>query len=226
MYSRDLTIFQSTGKRRYGHPALTGVLPQPWLPLKKGQTLVNREQGVSNGKSSEAVVLTLRKRYSSLRKASRPAVEGVEAIGLRLNESRSEENGGYSDRDSTLINPWSEGHIETPSASVTPGAKILQHRLSFDDASGVIALPDHANWLMEEADSDSEEDVGSAASASTPTPHPHVRHDADPTNSNDSGPSHIATHMSPTSPSKQRHGTYFHHPERRRQQIPGAFPKI
>lgn len=186
---------------------------------------MNREQGVSNGKSSEAVVLTLRKRYSSLRKASRP-VEGVEAIGLRLNESRSEENGGYSDRDSTLINPWSEGHNETPSASVTPGAKILQHRLSFDDASGVIALPDHANWLMEEADSDSEEDVGSAASASTPTPHPHVRHDADPTNSNESGPSHIATHMSPTSPSKQRHGTYFHHPERRRQQIPGAFPKI
>ncbi|KAF5354076.1 hypothetical protein D9756_007257 [Leucocoprinus leucothites] len=31
----------NTGKRRYGHPALNGVLPEPWLPLKKGQTLIN-----------------------------------------------------------------------------------------------------------------------------------------------------------------------------------------
>ncbi|KAI0073303.1 DUF221-domain-containing protein [Panus rudis PR-1116 ss-1] len=27
----------NTGKWRYGHPALTGVLPRPWLPLKKRQ---------------------------------------------------------------------------------------------------------------------------------------------------------------------------------------------
>ncbi|TFY73230.1 hypothetical protein EWM64_g10782, partial [Hericium alpestre] len=41
----------NTGKRRYGHPVLTGVLPQPWLPLKKGQTLVNARPQKAGAKS-------------------------------------------------------------------------------------------------------------------------------------------------------------------------------
>ncbi|SRR5258708_6878285 len=71
----DLAVL-STGKRRYGHPALNGPLPQPWLPLKKGQTLANfvdRDHGEGNGSSSvsdshaQAVVLTLRRRYNTIR---------------------------------------------------------------------------------------------------------------------------------------------------------------
>ncbi|EEB88492.1 hypothetical protein MPER_13641, partial [Moniliophthora perniciosa FA553] len=61
----------NTGKRRYGHPALTGVLHEPWLPLKKGQTINNstsndreRGGGLSRSNPNQAVVLTLRKRPS------------------------------------------------------------------------------------------------------------------------------------------------------------------
>ena len=73
-------VLLSTGKRRYGHPALNGVLPQPWLPLKKGQTLANfvdHDESEQNGdrgarkygpSNQEAVVLTLRRRYSVMRK--------------------------------------------------------------------------------------------------------------------------------------------------------------
>jgi calcium permeable stress-gated cation channel len=68
----------NTGKKRYGHPALNGVLPEPWLPIKKGQSLVNNARsntyngGGSAGapKREEAVLLTLRKRPSLVNKDS------------------------------------------------------------------------------------------------------------------------------------------------------------
>ena len=159
---------------------------------------------MSNGKSNEAVVLTMRKRYSSLRKASRPTDEA-------LNMSRSDIDVG----DPSMQNPWSD-------APESPVTRRLHHRLSFDGASGVIILPEEPNWIMEDVDSDSEDE-----SSRTPTP-PAIRdavHDAD---SSVAASTSRHTHAAP-SPTKHRHGTYFHHPERRRhghQSIPGAFPKI
>lgn len=213
-------VFFSTGRRRYGHPALNGVLPQPWLPLKKGQTLVNRETANQNGSSNEAVVLTLRKRYSSIRKGKR---------GRTISQSLAQEPGvglgreGYSDAESTLGNPWSD--LRTDERRASQSARKVNHRLSFDDASGVIILPEEAHWLMEDVDSDSEEDYGNDTTPSTSSVH-----ENQPSSSAgvDGG---IVTSLSQTSPviaaspSIQRHGTYFHHPEKRRQTIPGAFPR-
>ncbi|TDL20250.1 DUF221-domain-containing protein [Rickenella mellea] len=197
----------NTGKRRYAHPALNGVLPQPWLPLKKGQTLVNRSRPEANGApKDEAVVLTLRKRFSAVRKSSRkPASENRGTAGDAFDH-----NGlAGDDREANISplddNPWSEG------ARLRP--RPLNHRLSFDGASGVIVLPEDGDWIMEEAETDSDEDYGNGGSRSSPseTPtQPNV-----PASSSASG----------ATPSKQRHGTYYHHPERRRQTIPGAFPR-
>lgn len=123
----------------------------------------------------------------------------------------------YTDEDpSAAMNPWSEtpvnGH-QTPAR-----ARVITHRLSFDGATGIIALPEDAQWMMEDAETDSDEDYGT-------TPSPTNASEADVAadlTMEASGSSPGTTH---TSPKKTRHGTYFHHPERRRQTIPGAFPR-
>ncbi|KAH8109916.1 DUF221-domain-containing protein [Phellopilus nigrolimitatus] len=211
----------NTGRRRYGHPALNGVLPQPWLPLKKGQTLVNREAASPNGKSDEAVVLTLRKRYSTIRKGSRIRTTSQSSTHvLDGGEQINRMEGGYTDADPALTNPWSDLRPGAARRSESTRSRALNHRLSFDDASGVIVLPEDAHWLMEDVDSDSEEDYGVNAAPATESDL-----DLSPTTDvNGAGPS-SAGQAAVISPSKQRHGTYYHHPEKRRQTIPGAFPR-
>ncbi|KAJ6460924.1 hypothetical protein C8R45DRAFT_1220848 [Mycena sanguinolenta] len=199
----------NTGKRRYMHPALNGVLPQPWLPLKKGQTLSNNDQRGSpranKDSNGQAVVLTLRKRPSVRQRQSEfmddtPLSDAAPGDSLEPGRTRS-----------------SEGRRTAN----------LSHRLSFDPASGVINLPDNDDWLDEDEDSDQdfgtqtggmENSVGSLNDLEAPA-----------SNSNSEG-EHTMLDMpltgSPNTPSRlSRYGTYFHHPERRRQVIPGAFPR-
>ncbi|EKM55342.1 uncharacterized protein PHACADRAFT_255901 [Phanerochaete carnosa HHB-10118-sp] len=126
----------NTGKRRYGHPALNGVLPQPWLPLKKGQTLRNgppAAPGASSTDTTPAVVLTLRKRRSVARTI--PTRSQTEPVPRTM--------------DDATANPWQDAPSERP--------RHLTHRLSFDHASGVIMLPEDGAWLDEETDSDEED---------------------------------------------------------------------
>ncbi len=182
--------YVSTGKRRYGHPALNGVLPQPWLPLKQGQSIRN---GVHSGlgptpDTTPAVVLTLRKRHSIMRPRSEIArIRPVDADSTRsLPDTRAEE---------AIANPW---HDTTPRPNATRHQS-LQHRLSFDQPSGVIMLPDE-EWLGEESDSDEDyiPEVGNEAI------NERVSHGS-------------LTEGGPHSPSSsKRYGTYYHHPERRK----------
>ncbi|CAL1714678.1 unnamed protein product [Somion occarium] len=176
----------NTGKRRYGHPALTGVLPQPWLPLKKGQSMTNGRLGDEEGgaQDTKPVVLTLRKRYSIARQPPTTRTENdLASVGV---------NG----------NPWEDN---APGPSTRPIAHAINHRLSFDAASGVIMLPDSGDWLEGDS-SDSEEDYG----AQSPVP------DA---SSQDAALQEAWAGESSTSVSQspnKRYTTYFHHPERRK----------
>jgi calcium permeable stress-gated cation channel len=193
-------IFISTGKRRYGHPALNGVLPEPWLPLKKGQSLVNNDPSRGTRTTNDpnaAVVLTLRNRVSLVRRASRhieasPAQSSVGLDGVAADDTAS---------NPIVANPWDDTSLVVPRRSRTTSV-LLNHRISFDGASGVINLPDDGDWLVEDIDSD-EEDYGISAADVTSSP----------------------IDVGPSSPPKRRYGTYYHHPERRRQSIPGAFPR-
>jgi hypothetical protein len=126
----------------------------------------------------------------------------------------------------------------------------LHHRLSFDHGSGVIMLPDDAeDWLDlvdEDVDSD-EEPLGPR--------HPNVGEDVHDNGEGGVGgeleqsvaslvstestaatpvvgvgsPAGGVVVVSPTGKRTSRYGTYFHHPERRRERqsysIPGAFPR-
>ncbi|GLB41104.1 putative cytosolic domain of 10TM putative phosphate transporter [Lyophyllum shimeji] len=198
----------NTGKRRYGHPALTGVLPEPWLPLKKGQTLANhnhRGDAPRVTKDNEAVVLTLRKRYNSVRGA-RPPSRTPSLAG----PSNGLGTAGDVMHDSGVQNPWED----SPPRPHRSGNNGLNHRLSFDVASGVIMLPESGDWLQDDTDSD-EEDFGTENTGGLDRS---ITEASDP--GNDQGSTSPTTSPSRTS----RYGTYFHHPERRRQPIPGAFP--
>ncbi|KAG0698644.1 hypothetical protein DFH29DRAFT_810066 [Suillus ampliporus] len=211
----------NTGKRRYGHPALTGVLPEPWLPLKKGQTLVNGHHAGGPRASryvNQGIVLNLRNRYTVLRgkiRASRqyrPATDGI-----LTDMSTFENQDGVPPPDVGPSNPWEETRMARVGRGSQPHSS-LNHRLSFDPASGVIMLPEDGDWLIEDNSDDSEDDYG------TTSPTPEAVHSP----SNVSQENLLATNgPSPStplaSPSKRRHGTYYHHPERRRT-IPGSFP--
>jgi len=216
----------STGKRRYGHPALNGVLPEPWLPLKKGQTLTNNDRNGNHRPLKEsgdqAVVLTLRKRYSfGLRRGGRrqQSQDSRRDVGSTSADVVGLDGRDTSNVDPTVINnPWQDAR---PGARRPQSDPPLNHRLSYDHASGVIMLPDDGGWLEDDDDDDSDE--------------PNYGTENGPENSvTESMLNEDSTLSTASSPSQQlrpsRYGTYFHHPERaaaRRRQtqtIPGAFP--
>jgi len=84
-----------------------------------------------------------------------------------------------------------------------PSEPHISNRLSYDQATGVIMLPEGSDWLGEDSDSDAEY-MSSAENLEN--------------SDNVSALPHLRT---PT----KRYATYYHHPERRRQSIPGAFPR-
>ncbi|KAG8924084.1 hypothetical protein FRC02_010664 [Tulasnella sp. 418] len=140
----------NTGKRRYGHPALTGVLPQPWLPLKKGQTLANYAH--RNGHAAadlkdgdqmgDAVVLTLRRKSSTVRASSVSRNKRNSQANLLAGSSNTAANPETSATGSGSENPWRD-------APGSPGGdesgQRPRRRLSFDAATGVIMLPEN-DW--------------------------------------------------------------------------------
>lgn len=114
-------------------------------------------------------------------------------------------------------NPWQEQI--TGSSSTSPTHRTITHRLSYDFDSGVIILPDEV-W-PDGLESDSEDDVGSADNSSRPSQV--VQSDsAIPGGSQEVVGTADVQNVSMSS--KTRYGTYFHHPERRWQPVPGAFP--
>ncbi|KAH9006634.1 DUF221-domain-containing protein [Lactarius hatsudake] len=209
----------NTGKKRYGHPALTGLLPQPWLPLKKGETLVNTHNtSHTRQKISQAVVLTLRKRYSVHRvgDGTLPTGSAPKTVAKQDNVRSATPSPGELNGEVTN-NPWQEQIAGSSSSSQTHRA--ISHRLSYDFDSGVIILPDDGVW-PEGLDSDSEDDAGIAGNSPR---HPQVLSDsATPGGGQEVVGTPDAQNVSGST--KTRYGTYFHHPERRWQSVPGAFP--
>ncbi|KAG8881367.1 hypothetical protein FRB97_009632 [Tulasnella sp. 331] len=230
----------NTGKRRYGHPALTGLLPQPWLPLKKGQTLANYlgEGADGDGKYSntkDAVVLTLRRRPSSkaAAAAARRRISGMSVgtpdIGsprsLALPDPPVLPAPSLGSGTTTPNNPWKDLR-PSPSPSATNVPAGPRHRLSFDRATGVIMLPDE-DVYGDEMDSSEEDEIYESGESSYDDDDGGVGgEDPDPADAGGQSGSASTTRSSGGSPSSKRHSTYYHHPERsRKRPMPGAFTK-
>jgi hypothetical protein len=125
--------------------------------------------------------------------------------------------------DSVEENPWFD-----PGSSVRRSESVsgttLSHRLSYDLGSGVIMLPETADWLGDDVDEGSDDNYGSViddddSSGAHESEEPSMNNAAEGGHQSDTAP--LAR---PSTIARSRYGTYFHHPERRRQTIPGAFP--
>lgn len=180
------------------------MLPEPWLPLKKGQALRNGSQAPkTDQESTQAVVLTLRKRYSSLRKDSRPLLAGARPAGYSATVDASRDrpiSANSAAEEVTSINPWQDTR-PGPSRMRSAPTQVT-HRLSFDQASGVIMLPDEEDWIEEDEDSD--EDYGNNLESSQ------ILESPTSVGGDENGQGSTAPNSS------KRYATYYHHPERRR----------
>ena len=78
-----LTGILNTGMKQYGHPALLGVLPQPWLPMK-ADTVVNNSRGIVDDEES-AIVIDHKK--------------PMENQPLLTSSSSNDEEGGLTDEE-------------------------------------------------------------------------------------------------------------------------------
>ena len=195
----------STGKRRYGHPALNGVLPMPWLPRPKPQPTVPQStqptsEEPTQDNANHAVVLTLRKRRSVIRPDSRQVPVPIEPEGTSSSAPANLDHiPSPNERmatPETTANPWQDTQPRRPTTQLRPPS--VQHRLSYDHGSGVIVLPESDDWLLEE-DASSDEDPES------------------PTRSVQSSPGVAPERHSAL---RKRYSTYYHHPERRRSTAP------
>ncbi|OBZ76812.1 Calcium permeable stress-gated cation channel 1 [Grifola frondosa] len=201
----------NTGKRRYGHPAVNGVLPVPWLPLKKGQSLLQGKRPKTSQSDNQAVVLTLRKKYSVVREDSQEETNGNGAGDETAVAGSSTQQPDQTLLDVTSVNPWRESsprQPRPPRSDSAPAAVHIQRRLSYDAGSGVIILPEEEQWI-EGSGSDSDEDYGEMQNSQL---------------TDTSIRTEQIESRSPSSPSgappSKRYSTYYHHPERRRQTYP------
>ena len=160
----------NTGRRRYAHPALTGLLPQPWLPAKA------KPRAFGDGAAERrGVVLSLRrKRQQRSHSQDESGEGGSDSLAIPDGWTTGENNGGGRSRsssrtdgttsrvagsagsaNSTSSNPWGEPISRTPE----PG---MSRKRS---SSGRIALPEEEENVWgetaeeEDDDDDGEEEV-------------------------------------------------------------------
>lgn len=201
---------------------MTGVLPTPWLPLKKGQTLANFvDRESAKASDGNTVVLTLRRRYSAVRRRGQAVFGKGQAEPAHEGEPDSARAADASTTGGAAP-PRPLSTASTSAEGLQPPARVPSHRLSFDPATGIITLPDgEVFYERVENGADSDSDYGEVSGETDS--HEEQSGEVSPVvqGAEDGTP---ANGGQTESLRAKRHSTYFHHPERRRHQVPGAFP--
>lgn len=84
----------NTGRRRYAHPALAGVLPNPWLPLKPGESLLAQTEAESESTDPDHPSADHAKQVSVVLSFGRKVRKlGKKAVGVSQNPSANEADG-------------------------------------------------------------------------------------------------------------------------------------
>lgn len=106
----------NTGRRRYGHPAVTGILPEVWLPIRVGEDEKDIEEGAegdvsdTHADTSEAGAASSSLNSNSrIRKSSRTQHEAV-VVSLRKRKSSllprpTSTNFGAMNQDNSTLKP-------------------------------------------------------------------------------------------------------------------------
>ncbi|WVQ97942.1 hypothetical protein IAU59_005061 [Kwoniella sp. CBS 9459] len=177
----------NTGRRRYAHPALSGLLPTPWLPAQ------TRFGDGARDARKQSVVLSLRRKVAKklrrengsgpssgvdtpqdgggLESSSGSLPEGWTTGQLLRSSSGSSSTNAHGQstkdkgRETTSSSYGATGDSLNPWRDPTPSPSEAAHRsaelrkkISFDPGSGVIALPEDNVWGDEEDDDHDEDD--------------------------------------------------------------------
>lgn len=142
----------NTGRRRYGEPALSGKLPEPWLPTPA------REPAFGDGETERrGVVLSLRRKVRKQLRRSQSLAEdngqprpgAAEETENALNLGREElhiRESSRSSNTSTPSNPWAR-----------PSDPPVLRQTNFEWRSDRMHLPDEHAWDATDDDEDDEE---------------------------------------------------------------------
>lgn len=110
----------NTGRRRYAHPALSGLLPTPWLPAKK-----RKRQWGDGAKARRGVVLSLRrkmaKRLRRQQESGDGEGDGLEGEGPGGGQEAGSGSGAGTGKRSSLPEGWATGDVWGASTSAGGG---------------------------------------------------------------------------------------------------------
>jgi hypothetical protein len=179
----------NTGKRRYGHPALTGSLPKPWLPAKARPPAFGDDAAAHKG-----VVLSLRRKMAKKLRRKQSATLDVHDERERLPSGGT--FGPSEGWDSAMTSQSSE---QNPSSSrgngaTTPGGQVPGNKYS---SSTINSNP----WARDSTPSPALDYGPELAGRSdmVPFPEEHIWDDEDNDNEDDESPGEPVTPASPVS---------------------------
>jgi hypothetical protein len=162
----------NTGRRRYAHPALSGILPVPWLPA------IKRERSFGDGaRERRGVVLSLRRKMGrTLRRSqsngSGTVGEGGLADGWLRGENVDTNGGDFSNgsgsRSGSGSRAMSGSQSSNPWGDSTPSRSQVKRKTSYDPVSGIIALPDENVWDNVDDEEDEEDEAEDEQSSGSP----------------------------------------------------------
>jgi len=98
-------ILNTGGSTRYGHPALFGALPQPWLPVV-AETQPGEPGEVPQAVKDALVVVDLRRGWRNFKRAAKRGFSGA---------GSSEDGGARSRNGRGRATSWGSGSEEDPS---------------------------------------------------------------------------------------------------------------
>lgn len=106
----------NTGRRRYAHPALSGLLPSPWLPAKK-----KKRQWGDGAKARRGVVLSLRRKMAKRLRRQQESGDGDGEGDEGEGESGGQGSGAGVGTRSGLPEGWATGDVWGASTSTGGG---------------------------------------------------------------------------------------------------------
>lgn len=176
----------NTGRRRYAHPALSGSLPQPWLPA------VDRPRAFGDGaKERRGVVLSLRRKKGKMLRRSQAELldpeedaedggempEGwstgdilpdgstapADAIGFPEASDAGRQSTSNLSTGSSSLNPWGD-----PSPSPSPGPRVLGQSQNKKKTPTVFTGMEEEGNVWDDSPSEGEEAHGEQESPVSP----------------------------------------------------------
>ncbi|KAK4055372.1 hypothetical protein OIO90_003210 [Microbotryomycetes sp. JL221] len=157
----------NTGSRLYNHPALTGPLPEPWLPILAEPDLKSEipdavKQAMTGG---NAVIVNLRRRWNIAKRAVKKSAQVVSNVTNGRGGGGGVGNDGIprskSDRSMDEDHPARAWREQETSSAVPSGSRRMSHYRDDDrrDSDELTSPIEHGDYDEDEFDDEEDENL-------------------------------------------------------------------